>query len=206
MRPFKPLILQLLTLLTLSLALSACNDAKLPPIPAQGSILAFGDSLTKGKGVEQDHSYPSVLAKLSGRRVINEGISGEVTSDGLKRFATVLHRNNPDLVILLEGGNDILRNFNLEDTKNNLAAMIELTQDSGVPVVLIGVPAKSLFADTAPLYHELAEQYQLVLADELIGDLMRQPNTKSDLVHFNVNGYRQMAERIHQLLIDHGAL
>ncbi|MFT4928837.1 MAG: acyl-CoA thioesterase-1, partial [Phenylobacterium sp.] len=104
------------------------------------------------------------------------------------------------------GGNDILRNLNLEQTKQNLAGMIELTQSKGIPLVLVGVPNKSLFSDTAPLYQELAEKYQLVFADELVSDLLRTPAFKSDMVHFNQQGYEQMATRLHQLLIERGAL
>lgn len=68
------------------------------------------------------------------------------------------------------------------------------------------MPAKSLFSDTARLYRELAEQYQLVFEDELIAGLLRDRRYKSDSIHFNEKGYRLMAESIYDLLVDHGAL
>jgi len=186
--------------------LQGCGDQKLAPIPANGIILAFGDSLTVGVGVDRQNSYPSILSKLSGRQVISAGVSAEETTGGLVRLAGVIEEIQPELMILLEGGNDILRNKSAESVKQNLAAMIEVAQRSGVEVVLIGVPAKSLFSDTAPLYRELAEQYQLVFEDELIADLLRDRSYKSDSIHFNEKGYRLMAESIHELLVDHGAL
>ena len=102
---------------------SGCSENKLTPIPLEGTILAFGDSLTAGVGTTKDKSYPSVLAELTGRHIINAGISGEETKAGLQRFEHVLVQSKPDLVILLEGGNDILRNRKLSNTKKNLAAM-----------------------------------------------------------------------------------
>lgn len=109
-------------------------------------------------------------------------------------------------VSLLEGGNDILRNKSAQNIKQNLAAMIELAQSNGVQVGLIGVPEKKLFSKVAPLYEELAEQYNVAFADDLLADLLRENKYKSDAIHLNSQGYRVMAESIYQLLVKHGAL
>ncbi len=198
--------IRLISILAITLLLSSCGEDKLTPIPPNGTILAFGDSLTVGVGTHPKNSYPSILAELTGRQVISAGISGEETTGGLARLSDVLEHTRPNLMILLLGGNDILHNRRANGIKENLAAMIEVAQRSGVDVVLIGVPAKSLFSDTASLYRELAEQYQLVFEDELIADLLRDRRYKSDAIHFNEKGYRLMAESIHALLVDHGAL
>ena len=196
-----------LAFLLMTLLLQACSDDKLlSRVSESGVILAFGDSLTSGVGVNPDNSYPSALAKLTGRKVVNAGISGEVTKQGLARLAKVIDKTNPELLILLQGGNDILRNHNLAETKRNLSAMISLAKDQGVQVVLVGVPKKQLFSDSAPFYIELAEEHQVVLEAELISTLLRKPRFKSDSVHFNEIGYLKMAEEIHQLLRDNGAL
>ncbi|WP_250657839.1 GDSL-type esterase/lipase family protein [Alkalimarinus coralli] len=186
--------------------LAGCGSSKLEPIPKNGTILAFGDSLTVGVGTTEANSYPSVLAELTGLTVINSGVSGETTDNGLIRLREVLDNTNPDLLILLEGGNDILRNRNMSETKANLAAMIELAQSRDIPVVLIGVPQKALFSNSAPLYGELADECQLVFDDSLIAELQRSPSMKSDHVHFNEEGYRKMASDIFELLEDNGAL
>lgn len=202
-------MMRLIIATLLLLLLQACENNKynLLPIPESGTILAFGDSLTTGKGVGKKHSYPSVLSSLSGRKVINAGVSGEVTESGLKRLAGVLEKTKPDLLILLEGGNDILRNQNLTQTKKNLNAMIQLAKGQGVQVVLIGVPKKGLFSNgSAPLYEQLAEENNLVFDGELISDLLHDPSLKSDSVHFNKQGYQKMAEKIHEVLVESGAL
>ncbi len=186
--------------------LLGCGQPKLTPIPVDGTILAFGDSLTLGIGTTAANSYPAVLTQLSGRRVVNAGVSGEVTSEGLARLSRVLERTDPALMILLEGGNDILRNEPAAGIRRNLSAMIELAESRGVEVVLIGVPERSLFSVVAPFYGELAAEHALVFEDNLIGRLLRSPGYKSDAVHFNADGYRVMAEEIFALLSDHGAL
>ncbi len=192
------------------LLLQACdqifNSKSLQPIPETGTILAFGDSLTYGVGVEQQDSYPAVLARLTQRTVVNAGISGEVTTDGLKRFEDELIEAQPDLVILLEGGNDILRGHNLKNTKQNLAKMIQIAKLKNIQLVLVGVPAKNLFSNTAKLYSELAEEHNLVFSDKLISSLIRSPELKSDRIHFNEQGYKKMAQSIHELLIKYNAI
>ncbi len=186
--------------------LVGCGGDKLPAVPEHGSILAYGDSLTSGYGVGDSDSYPSVLAELSRRQVINAGIAGETTAEGLARLPAVLDAHSPDLLLLLEGGNDILRGLDLNTTKQHLAGMIELAQQRQVAVILIGVPEKKLFSNTAPLYQSLADQYQLVFADNVIAELLRDSRYKSDSIHFNEAGYRKLAEYIHELLISEGAL
>jgi acyl-CoA thioesterase-1 len=183
-----------------------CSSPDLEPLPADGRILAFGDSLTFGVGVAKTESYPAVLAELTGLEVINSGVSGETTDRALLRLKGELDRTRPSLLILAEGGNDILQNRNLAETKLNLAAMIELAANQSVPVVLIGIPEKKLFSSSAPLYEELAIENQLVFDGRLIASLLRTPSYKSDRVHFNEQGYRQMAESIYELLLESGAI
>lgn len=190
----------------LCLLLAACGEPGFRPLAAGEIILAFGDSLTEGRGVNPAQSYPSVLASLSGHPVINGGVSGELSRAGRARLPGLLAEHRPALVILLEGGNDILHGSGEGALKANLAAMIEAVQGSGAQVLLVAVPRKSLFADGAPLYGELAEQYGLVLDNDSLGELLRTPGLKSDAVHLNAQGYGALAERLHRLLQARGAL
>lgn len=192
------------------LVLSACDAPELEALSTDAVILAFGDSLTSGVGVDvsarKNKSYPAVLAKLTGLQVINAGISGETTAQGLKRLSLVLDQAIPDMVILIEGGNDILRNLSLEEAKNNLRNMLMLIKERNIAVVLIGVPEKSLFASSHPMYKELAGELELVFDGNIIANLQRSASLKSDIVHFNEKGYRKMAESIATLLRERGAL
>ncbi|MEM8844430.1 MAG: arylesterase [Pseudomonadota bacterium] len=170
------------------------------------TILAFGDSLTVGVGASDESNYPSTLERLANRNVVNAGISGETTREGLDRLPGVMDDVNPKLVILLEGGNDILRNKSLDQTKQNLAEMINIIQSHGAEVILIGVPEKKLFSSVAPFYTELAQEYNLVFIDELLSDMLRDNQYKSDPIHLNAKGYQKLAEEIHERLAKSGAL
>lgn len=186
--------------------LSACSGPKLEPLAANAEILAFGDSLTYGKGASDGGDYPAVLAELTGLRVINAGVSGETTSQGLIRLSDLLDRETPELIILLEGGNDFLRNHDVAKTKTNLAQMIELAQAKSIPVVLIAVPQKGIFLSSATLYSELAETYDVMLIGEALTDLLKSRSMKSDTIHLNDAGYRSLAETIFQGIEEAGAI
>jgi len=188
------------------LALAGCGEPALEPLPRDAIILAFGDSLTEGVGAPDRAAYPAQLARLTGRTVVNAGVAGETTADGLARLPETIETHGPALLILLMGGNDVLRNQDLAEAKRNLARMIEEAQAQDVAVVLVGVPEKSLFSQSAPLYEELAEEHGVVLLDDLVAGLLRRPGYKADAVHLNADGYRAMAERIAEMLRDEGAL
>ena len=190
----------------ITIALMACTEARYNTLPSDAVILAFGDSLTAGVGTTADKSYPSVLAELSERKVINAGISGETTSRGLARFEKLLERHQPQLVILLEGGNDVLRNHPSSLTESNLTTMIEQAQARQIPLLLLGVPEKNLFSSSASFYTELAEKHDVMFIRSLVSDLLRTSRYKSDPVHLNAEGYRAMAEAINTFLQDQGLL
>lgn len=199
--------LKLLLIGVSALTTAGCGkDAQLPELMPSATIVAFGDSLTAGKGVSMQNAYPAVLARIISRTVVNAGISGETSSEGLSRLPEVLQKENPDLLLLFEGGNDILRNQDLSVTKRNLSAMITLAKEQNIPVVLIGVPTKSLLGKTASFYVELAEEHQIPLEKSIVSRLLRDRSKKSDSVHFNIAGYAALAEAIVDLLEEHGAI
>lgn len=202
----KTICIHSVIMLFAAFTLVGCSQPELPLLSEDDVILAFGDSLTAGEGVSLSESYPSVLASLTGLKVVNAGVRGETTVQGLSRFAAEIKRHQPKLVVLLEGGNDVLRNRPEDEIEKNLALMIEYAQSKQVAVLLVGVPAKKLFSDSLPLYKQLAERYQVPLEEDIVADLVVRPSMKSDYVHFNSQGYAALAEAIHHKLIAHGAL
>ncbi len=111
------------------------------------TLVAFGDSLTAGYGIDLDEAWPARLqerldAEGFWYRVVNAGVSGETTSGGLRRLPFVLDRNpNAELVVIALGGNDGLRGVPVDVMMDNLEAMIREAEGRGLRVLLAGVPA-----------------------------------------------------------------
>lgn len=197
-------------LMILTLFLQGCGGGgsnSLSNVAREDKILAFGDSLTAGYPVGVADSYPTVLASLSGRTVINKGITGETTAEGLERLTNVINDANPYLMILMECGNDFLQLASRAETKANLSAMIDIAKGKDVQVVLLGVPSFIFQSTSDSLYQELADEHSLVYDGDLLPTLLLNPDYRAnDFIHLNKAGYKKMAEEIHQLLIDEGAL
>lgn len=187
--------------------LGACQPApSLQPLQSGAVILALGDSLTTGTGVAPGHAYPAVLAALTGYTVINAGVAGEETAAAVQRLPALLRKHQPELVIVIHGGNDLLRQRDRESIRSNLANMIQNIQASGADTLLVSVPAPGLLPRPAGLYTSLAQEYQLPLVEKALSDLLVNPETKSDLIHLNEAGYRRLAEAILAQMKDSGAL
>ncbi len=243
-------------LAVLLLTLTACSaPPTLPRLPTGAVVLAFGDSLTYGTGADDGQSYPAVLAALTGRRVVNAGVPGEVSAAGLARLPAVLEEHRPQLLILCHGGNDLLRKRS-DDSRDgggraasgdrmdaggrataasdipvsrgtcasrtspgavagtaaeqeltrNLRAMVEAAHARGIAVVLVGVPAPGLLLSVPDLYAKLAQEQRLPYEAETLRTILGDRALKSDPIHPNAEGYRKLAQRLHALLREAGAL
>jgi len=201
-RAIKPFLLLCFVLLI------SCSEQsqQFSPLSDNATILAFGDSLTFGKGASRSQSYPSVLQSLSHLRVINAGISGEVSADGLKRLPALLSKHLPELVIICHGGNDILRRHNTQQTKANIIKMIALAKSHNAQVMLLAVPRPSLLLTPAEFYAEIAEATKTIFDPETMPGVLADRRLKSDSIHPNSAGYAAIAEHIFRKLKELGAL
>ncbi len=198
--------LQLL-LIWLAFALAACErPPQLPRLNNGDVILAFGDSLTHGTGATRDSAYPAVLSQLTGHTVVNAGVPGETTSDGLARLPGVLSEVRPRIVLLCLGGNDMLRRQDVNNTEANLRRMIQAIRASGAGVVLIGVPEPKLFSGPPDFYEKLADEFGLPYEGEIFDEVLKTPRLKADPIHANAEGYKIVAERLAELLKKSGAV
>jgi acyl-CoA thioesterase-1 len=133
--------------------------------------VTFGDSLTAGFGAEPGASYPDFLQKQLDRaglgwRVVNAGVSGDTTADGVNRISEVL-AVKPRVVILEFGGNDGLRGLPIETTRANLEQMIVELRNSGAAVILAGMTLPPNYGPEyiqgfEQIYRDLAAKYKLV--------------------------------------------
>ena len=188
-------------------ALAACDRTPhLPRVNSGDVILAFGDSLTRGNGASEDQAYPAVLGRLISRTVVNAGVPGETTAEGLVRLPGILSQEQPKLVLLCLGGNDMLRRKDAASIESNLRKMIETIRASGASVVLIGVPQPALFSGPPDFYEELSDEFKLPYESEIFNEVLKNPRTKSDAIHANAEGYRLVAESLAKLLRKTGAI
>lgn len=180
---------------------SARTHAK---IPERSTVLALGDSLTFGYGANPDESYPAQLQKLTGWNVVNGGVSGDTSAQALSRLPALLARK-PKLVIVGIGGNDFLRKVPEEQTRANIAKIIETVQKENIPAVLVGVPHITLGAlfghlSDHPLYEDLSEEYGIPLFGGAWAEILGDNDLKSDQIHANGKGYRRFAEKLSDFL------
>jgi len=187
-------------LLFLTALLCGCGGPTIKPLSSDSVVLAFGDSLTAGFGADEEEAYPAVLSGLLGCKVVNAGIPGEVTGDGLDRLPALLKKHKPDLVILCHGGNDMLRRIDDASVTRHLRSMIEASQAAGADVVLLGVPRPGIFLKAPPFYGELAKTYGLPYDGKSLPKILSTPSLKSDQLHPNAAGYRRLAESLAALI------
>ena len=169
------------------------------PIQQSDKILAFGDSLTYGYGATTQESYPAVLGAMTGLEIINAGINGETSSEGLRRLPALLGDTHITHMILCFGGNDILQKLSRTQLKQNLRQMIKIAKSRGVKVLLISVPDIGILGLSAlDLYEEVADETDTPLLSGVLAEILSDPRLKGDQVHPNAEGYRVLAERIEE--------
>jgi acyl-CoA thioesterase-1 len=173
-------------------------------------LVCFGDSLTAGYGTDPGESYPDDLQRLMDAQgfkyhVVNAGVSGDTTKDGLERIGRVIARH-PEIVVVEFGGNDGLRGLPLEQTEANLAAMIDRLQKSGATVALAGITlppdyGKDYIARFDAMYTVLAKRYHVRLLPFLLQDVYGVPgDMQGDATHATAKGNQQVAVNVEGLV------
>jgi acyl-CoA thioesterase-1 len=172
-------------------------------------VLAFGDSLYAGYGLERGQSLPdAVEARLRragvNAEVVNAGVSGDTTAAGRQRLAFALDNlpRKPDLVILGLGGNDVLRQISPAETRANLTAMMDELKRRGVPVLLTGMLAPpNLGPDFRGqfdrIWPDLAGQYNATLYPFILEGVIDNPQLmQADRVHPTAPGVNRIADAL----------
>lgn len=188
-------------------ALAACGPKnKLEKLDSAAVVLAFGDSLTYGTGADPAESYPAVLGRAIGRKVVNAGVPGETSAQGLERLPSVLDEVQPRLLILCHGGNDFLRRLDDAAAASNVRAMIRMAREKGIGVVLLATPKPGLPPSIPTFYGEIAAEQKIPFEEAVIRTVLFDNRLKSDMVHPNAQGYAQMAAAVEKVLRKAGAL
>jgi acyl-CoA thioesterase-1 len=185
---------------------SASQPDTKPVADTRPVLACFGDSLTAGYGADEGQAYPDFLQKDLDKagyhyRVVNEGISGNTTKDGVDRLSEVIALH-PQVVVLEFGGNDGLRGLKTQTTRTNLAQMIEALKSSGARVVLAGI---TLPPDYGPdyvnaftaNYPTLARKYDLPILPFLLQNVYGVPGMmQADNTHATDQGNAIVAKNV----------
>lgn len=182
--------LPLLLLMLLIPLFTACERAP-SPLPEGAVILAFGDGITYGTGTDGKNGYPAALEGLVGRKVVNAGVSGETTAQGLKRLPALLDEVRPQLVVLCHGGEDMTQKLEADQLMANLNEMVRLILKSGAEVLLVAVPPPGPYFQPAPFYVQISREMEVPIEVNALSNLLSdkelrhqgiQPNAKGNVV------------------------
>jgi acyl-CoA thioesterase I len=183
-------------LAALCAAVGAAACRRPPPnLDSPGSaIVCLGDSITAGVGASAGHGFPEVLAARLGREVINDGVPGDTAADGLARLPQVLAQD-PWLVVVELGGNDMLRQVPIESTEQALGEIVrQLLAARVLPVlVAVGGPFGGRHGE---IYDRLGDRYRVPVVRDALRKILFDPSLKSDEVHPNDLGHARLAEAV----------
>lgn len=200
-----------------ALLLSGCDSApQAPPAPKAAAttapapqgpelrIIALGDSLFTGYGLAFTQSYPARLeAALRGAglnaHVVNAGVSGDTSADGLARLDFTLGSGQPPALVLISlGGNDMLRGLDPRQTRANLDAILTKLDERHSRVVLLGMlAAPNMGPDYAQsfnaIYPALARKHHAALVPFFLAPLVAHPALQQgDHIHPTAPGVEAM--------------
>ncbi len=176
------------------------QQPNLQHLPKNAVILAYGDGITSGAGSNHENSYPTILEKLIGYKVINAGVQGELTSESLKRLPGYLKQYDPSLVILCVGGIDMLKKHTAAEIKNNISEMIKLIQSQNRQLILLAPPQPTVSLTPPKLYLQLGKEYNIPVNTTLLAELYRHPKYKERTIHLNKVGNHRLAAQIAEWL------
>lgn len=175
------------------------------------TLVMLGDSLTAGYELGEREALPAVVERMLAERgvtakIVNAGVSGDTTADGLNRYDWSVKGTGADLLVVALGANDFMNGLDAERPKKNLAAILDRAKAHGIPAALIGVaiPDNDLGprdAAYAAIYPDLAKQYGV----PYMPDLMAPVAARSDLLmedglHPTARGVEAMAAGVTEFL------
>ncbi|MFH0855682.1 MAG: GDSL-type esterase/lipase family protein [Candidatus Omnitrophota bacterium] len=187
------------TVIIVFLALNVFSKREIKNINSKGeSVICFGDSITFGYGVGPGEDYPTSLRKLlSNSVVINAGVDGDTSVEGVNRIQADVLDKNPRLVLIEFTGNDFLKKVPMAATIRNIRKMIEDIQSQGAMAAVVDVSAGLFLIEYRLRLFILARQTNSIFIPEVLKGILTNPSMKSDFMHPNKNGYEIVAKKVY---------
>jgi acyl-CoA thioesterase-1 len=196
---------------------SASNDAASKTAAAKQAtrktIVAMGNSLTAGFGVDESEAYPAQLQrKLAGDgydfNVVNAGVSGETSSGALSRIEWIISTLKPDIIILETGANDGLRGIDPNILRKNLDRVVSVIKANNIEVLLCGMKILPNMGPEyskafARVYPEIAQKYEIPLVPFFLEGVGGDPRfNQPDRLHPTAKGYHRIVDHIYPYVLD----
>lgn len=192
----------------LVLLLAASANSAEPP-----TVLVFGDSLSAGYGIDVDQSWTALLqTRLREQgyehRVVNASISGETTEGGATRIGGAVETFSPALVILALGGNDGLRGFPPNRTRENLETIVNTSRASGAAVVLLGITIPRNYGQRyieqfEAAFRDVATQYQIPWIEFFMeGVALNEELMQNDGIHPNAAAQPRLLDNAWPIIVE----
>jgi acyl-CoA thioesterase-1 len=203
-RVFFSLALALLCFLSAPAQRTSATDTR--PV-----LVCFGDSITAGLGIDdRTRTYPADLQRTLDRegyryRVVNEGVSGDTTKDGVDRLPHILALH-PQIVVVEFGGNDGLRGLPPSQTEANLATIIQRLQKAGIRVAVAGITLPPQYGGAYitrfnAIFPAVAARFHVPLLPMVLTNVYGiEGNIQADGVHPTAKGAEGVAANIEHLL------
>ncbi len=174
-------------------------------------IVAFGDSLTAGFGLEEKESYPYLLQKKLesdglNYEVVNAGVSGETSLGGLERIDWVLEQENVKILVLELGANDLLRGLPVAKMKENLGTIIKKAKAKNIKVLLCGMLAPPTMGaqyqrEYVAAFPDLATEHKVDFLPFLLENIaLNKELNQGDGIHPNAKGEIIMTDNVYKAL------
>jgi acyl-CoA thioesterase I len=158
----------------------------------EGPVIVFGDSLVYGIGSTPGNDLVSQLERRLNIDIINAGVPGDTTEDAKNRLVANVILKEPSIVVVIVGGNDVLRRLPKEQTLQNVRYIVSEIQKTGAKVVLVGVSRLAYSGD----YKKIANEFNTEFIPNLLDKTLANKELMSDSVHPNDKGYAIFADEI----------
>ena len=175
---------------------------------AKIKVILFGDSLMAGYGLTRNHHLDKVLQKKFDEQniiFINASVSGDTSKGGLDRLDWSLD-DNPNLIFLCLGANDMLRGINPDVTRDNLEMIIKKIKQKKIKIIIAGMMAQESYGISYrkkfnSIYPELSKKYKITLYPFLLEGVALKPKMNlPDGKHPNIAGIEEIANRIYPII------
>ncbi len=174
------------------------------------TIVMLGDSLTAGYELSERQALPAVVGRMLADRgvnakVVNAGVSGDTTADGLNRYDWSVKGTGADLLVVALGANDFLNSLPPEQARKNLSAILDRAKADNIPAVLLGVaiPGRYLSPQDqayAAIYPDLAEEYGVPYMKDFMAPAGGQSDLLIDGLHPTARGVEAVAVSVTEFL------